>query len=85
MQEIELVGRFLPRDRRDLQQTHVDYSQSNLFAVCVKLKLFTQKSVGRQAMDVFSRKLFLLVKRRHTHLWDIVDQHVGAATVEKST
>ena len=68
--QIPMATRCLPRDRRDIQQWMVDEGQGNLFAICVKLKLFRMDNVNREAMNEFSRKLFKLVKRRHTHLWN---------------
>lgn len=66
----ELSGKYLPLDRRDIQQMHVDDAQGNFFATCVKLRLFSFAAVNHEAMNAFSIKLFKLVKRRHTHLWD---------------
>ena len=62
-------GRFLPLDRRDLQQHHVDHALANVLATCVKLNLWSRNSVGRDNLIDLSRYLFKLVKRRHTHLW----------------
>lgn len=80
---IDMNG-YLPRDRRRLQQYHVDKSLANLFATCVKLKLFKDTSIVPEALIHLAHGLFKLVSRRHTHLWDKVDQHVGAGAVEGS-
>jgi len=66
----EMLTKYLPRDRRDLQQYMVDQSQSNFFVICVRLKLFQEKNIDRHLMGNFARRLFKLVKHRHTHLWD---------------
>ena len=68
---VELIGRYLPRYRRELQEHMVDSSQANFFVVCVKLGLFKKKAIDMDAMNSFSKMLFRLVKRRHTHLWDV--------------
>lgn len=69
--------RFFPLDRRDLQQYMVDNALANLFAISVKLKLFPGSSVDRYSLVGLSGRLFKLVKRRHTHLWDIKHKHTG--------
>ena len=66
----EMVTKYLPRYRRDLQEYMVADSQANFFVICVQLKLFKAGSIDQRAMNDFSRKLYKLVKRRHTHLWD---------------
>jgi hypothetical protein len=76
-----MIGK-LPRHRRDITQYMVDQSQASLFVLCVRLGLCKEKHIDRHAMGNFSRMLFKRVARRHTHLWDIVDEHVGAGTVE---
>lgn len=69
--QVDMATKHLPRDRRDLQQHMVDASQGSFFVVCVKLKLFKESSIGRMAMNEFSRNLFRLVKRRHTNIWKV--------------
>lgn len=69
--QVELLGRYLPRDRRDLNIYMVDNSVANFFAICVKIKLFDASSVRPSLLVDLSIRLFRLVKRRHTHLWDL--------------
>lgn len=64
-----MTSKYLPLDRRDLQQHMVDGAQGSFFAICVKLGFFNVNSVDRHAMNEFSRNLFRMVTRRHTHLW----------------
>lgn len=73
MQPVKMATRFLPLDRRDLQQRMVDNAQGHFFAVCVSLKLFSASSIDRYVMNEFSKALFRLVKQRHTHLWTTDD------------
>lgn len=62
-------SRYLPLDRRDLQQYMVDRAVANLFIIFVSVKLFDKKSVDRDAMNFFSKSLFKIAMRRHTNLW----------------
>lgn len=89
--KMEMSSKYLPRDRRFLQERMVDKSQANLFAVCVKLKLFPVHVVNRGAMLEFARKLYIIVAKRHTHLWDKgstsfpgVNQHKGLRPLEEA-
>lgn len=66
---IPMATRYLPENRRDLQQSMVDHSQANFFAICVKLRLFGAQTIDGYALNRFSKKLFKLVMQRHTHLW----------------
>lgn len=69
--QAELKGRYLPLDRRDLQQSHVDHSLANFMMVCVLLGLWDRHTVTRDPMVTLARNLYRLVKRRHTHLWTL--------------
>lgn len=69
----ELVGRYLPRHRRDIQEAMVCDSLANSLYLCVKLNLFSMESINLFTLSCLSKKLYKLVKKRHTHLWDKVN------------
>jgi len=69
----ELIGKYLPRHRRDLQEEMVHGSLDNLFYQCAKLDLFKMKSINLIEMHKLKKRLWLLVMHRHTHLWDKVN------------
>ncbi len=67
----QMRSNWLPVDRRRLEIYDVDHSLLHLFTVCRELKLFVY--IDRPAMKGLALKLFKLVMRRHTHLWDKVN------------
>jgi hypothetical protein len=70
---IEMSGRYLPKDRRDLTIRMVRRSVNHLFLLLCTLKLYKSPVLQQQYLsnkDMFSHRLFKLVSRRHTHLWN---------------
>lgn len=67
---IPMATKYLPVDRRDLTLINVNHCVANYFAICVRLSLFKGDTVGDTGLNNFARRLFRIVQKRHTHLWD---------------
>ncbi len=64
----QMASTWLPEDRRSLTLYDTDHSLYHLVTVCQQLELFGQIDLFK--MRSLADKLYKLVMRRHTHLWD---------------
>ena len=68
--KIKMATKYLPDNRRDLTANMVNHSVANVFAICVKLKLFRPEIIIREVMSNFAINLYKHTMKRHTHLWN---------------
>lgn len=67
---VPMASEYLPVDRRDLNMKMTAHSVALFFALLVQLKLVTPSRITSGTMNEFAVKLYKLVQRRHSKLWN---------------
>lgn len=68
---VPMASTYLPVDRRDLNPKMTNHCVALFFGMLVRLNLCSVDSVDQYKLNEFAERLYKLVMRRHSKLWNV--------------